>query len=127
MKHFLKKLTPLCAISILGISLGLLWLIAFRALFRASLDEGMTDIQREMDRIACQQTAVFVIEQMSITPTFADRFALLDHSLASVDPKLEGSHCEFGVFTGTTINHVASRVKQRSQSRLSRTTRRDAA
>ena len=55
---------------------------------------------------------MFVIEHMSKTPTFADRFALLDYSLASVDPKLEGLYCEFGVFTGTTINHVASRVKQ---------------
>jgi Methyltransferase domain len=117
MRYTLGKLRRLCSISVLGILLGLLWFVALRVMLRASLDErasqdgGVPGIQRAMNRIACEQTALFVLEHMPRTPTFADKFALLDHSLASVDPKLDGKYCEFGVYTGTTINHIASRIK----------------
>ncbi len=68
------------------------------------------DIAGQMDRIACEQTALFVMENMPKVPTFTDRFALLDYSLKAVDPQAEGLYCEFGVWTGLTINHIASRT-----------------
>jgi hypothetical protein len=68
------------------------------------------NIGLRVQRIACEQTARFVIEKMPKVPAFRDRFALLDHSLASVDPAINGLYCEFGVFTGATINHIASKT-----------------
>jgi hypothetical protein len=65
------------------------------------------DIRYQMNRIACEQTALFVIEHMPKVPAFQDKFALFDHSLASIDPKLDGLYCEFGVASGTTINYIA--------------------
>src|SRR4051812_27216225 len=45
------------------------------------------DIRHQMDRIACEQTARFVIERMPKVRALRDKFALFDHSLAAVDPK----------------------------------------
>src|SRR4051812_46807284 len=42
-----------------------------------------SNIRLRMDRIACEQTARFVIENMPKVPAFRDRFALLDHSIKS--------------------------------------------
>ena len=74
------------------------------------LDRDAMDIRRRMDSIACEQTALFVMEHMPKVPAFPDTSAMLDHSLKSVDPQLDGLYCEFGVWTGGTINHIASRT-----------------
>jgi hypothetical protein len=63
-----------------------------------------------MDRLARVQTAAFVLEQMPKTPAFPDKFALLEHSLKSVDANLNGLYCEFGVYMGETINFIASKT-----------------
>jgi len=74
------------------------------------LDEGAMDVRRRMNSIACEQTALFVMEHMPKVPAFSDKFALLDHSLESIDSRLDGLYCEFGVYKGKTINHIASRT-----------------
>ena len=71
-------------------------------------DRDAHDIRRGMERVALEQTALFVMEHMPKVPAFPDRFALLDHSLSLVDPELDGLYCEFGVFKGLSINHIAS-------------------
>ena len=78
----------------------------------AALAGNAKDIRHRMDSIACDQTAAFVISQMPKTPSFADRYALLDHSLAAVDVDSGGLYCEFGVYTGSTINHIAERAAE---------------
>jgi hypothetical protein len=72
-----------------------------------SLKGDAKDIRRRMDIIACDQTALFVISHMSKTPSFADRHALLEHSLGAIDVHSGGFYCEFGVYKGTTINYIA--------------------
>lgn len=67
------------------------------------------DIAGEMDSIACEQTAQFVLENMPKVRTFHERFALMDYALNAVDPKVDGLYCEFGVWRGLTINYIASR------------------
>jgi hypothetical protein len=64
------------------------------------------DISLQMSRIAAEQTAQFVIENMLRTPAFRDRMALFDYSLKAVDPKINGHYCEFGVFYGASINYI---------------------
>ena len=76
----------------------------------AALEHDAKDIARRMDRIACDQTALFVLSQMPKTPSFPDKYALLDHSLAAVGVDSGGLYCEFGVYTGTTINYIAERA-----------------
>jgi hypothetical protein len=69
------------------------------------------DIQYQMNRIACEQTALFVIEHMLKVPAFPDKYALFEQCLKSIDPKRDGLYCEFGVGSGTTIKHLASKTK----------------
>ena len=47
---------------------------------------------------------------MGMAKSYADKFALFDAALLRVDPKLNGMYCEFGVYTGDTINYIASKV-----------------
>jgi len=79
-----------------------------RVAVREELDLDSRDIRRQRERKALEETAVFVVEHMPKAPEFVDRFALLDHSLGSVDPRLDGHYCEFGVHTGISINHIAA-------------------
>lgn len=84
---------------------------ALYSLVQNSLNKPDTrDITAQMNHIACEQTARFVMENMPTTPVFPDRFALLSHSLEAIDAKSDGLYCEFGVYTGATINHIASRT-----------------
>jgi hypothetical protein len=76
------------------------------------LDKDAQDIRRRTYCIACEQTAAFVLEKMPNVAAFPDRFALFDYSLESVDPKLNGLYCEFGVWTGDTVNYIASKTNQ---------------
>ena len=68
------------------------------------------NIRYQMDRIACEQTARFVMETMPKVRAYANRFALFDRSLKAVDMSREGLFCEFGVYTGSAINYVASKT-----------------
>ena len=68
------------------------------------------DIESQMERIATEETARFVMEHMPKVPAFDHKFALFDHSLESVDGNRDGLYCEFGVYTGTTINYIASQT-----------------
>ena len=78
----------------------------------AALEADSKNIRRRLDSIACDQTALFVISHMSKTPSLPNRYALLDHSLKAVDVKPEGHYCEFGVFSGATINFIAQHAEQ---------------
>jgi len=78
--------------------------------FIGLLNQHDRNIAHQMERIACEQTALFVIEHMIRVPSFVDRFEVIDHSLKSVDSKREGLYCEFGVYTGTSINYIASKI-----------------
>lgn len=61
-------------------------------------------------RIAAEQTAAYIDENMDTTDALENPFKLLDHSLNSVNPNLNGYYAEFGVYKGTTINYIASKI-----------------
>ncbi|MBI4877772.1 MAG: class I SAM-dependent methyltransferase [Acidobacteria bacterium] len=77
------------------------------------LDRDARNIERARQRMALEESAKFVDEYMSQARSFPDKLALLRHSLAAVDPALGGSYCEFGVYTGGTINFIAEAVPDR--------------
>src|SRR5437868_2110311 len=62
------------------------------------------DITTECREIVRQEAAQFVLANMTKTPSFPDKFALLAHSVNSVPPELKGLYCEFGVYKGETVN-----------------------
>ncbi|MBL8792725.1 MAG: class I SAM-dependent methyltransferase [Planctomycetia bacterium] len=75
-----------------------------------ALGNDSVNFSRERLRLASRETAQFVNQHMANTPAFPERFALLKHSVQSVDPKLQGLYCEFGVATGGTINFIAEQT-----------------
>jgi len=81
---------------------------------KAPLDADANDIRRRLESLACDQTALFVLSHMVKTPTFSDKYALLDYSLQSIDVDSDGLYCEFGVYTGATINHIAGHAPQQT-------------
>ena len=67
------------------------------------------DLECVMDRIAGEQTALFVMEKMSTVKGYrGGRDELFNHSIS--EAKIEGHFCEFGVASGTTINYIASKT-----------------
>ena len=68
------------------------------------------NIERRLQDIALDQSARYVMEHMNGVPSFGNDFELLEHALKHVDQSKDGLYCEFGVWRGTTINHIAKRV-----------------
>jgi hypothetical protein len=60
---------------------------------------------------AIETTVDFVNAHMLEVQSFPDHVALFDHVLLMVKPG-PGLVCEFGVFEGRTINHIASKLEQ---------------
>jgi hypothetical protein len=75
-------------------------------LLRHETSEG-TNIYRELQRIALNDTAQYVTEKMSNLPSVASREALMDVALSQVT--LPGLHLEFGVWFAESLNHAAKR------------------
>ena len=65
-------------------------------------------VKDEIFRAAAMDSARFVMEHMSDVPGLNTPFDVLDHCLDQVGA--EGLCMEFGVYSGTTINHIAGRV-----------------
>jgi hypothetical protein len=76
---------------------------------RTALAADAQDFALQRDRIAAHETAAFVQAEMPKVPAFADRNALLEHSLKAAAGK-EGLYCEFGVYKGETVNFIAART-----------------
>ena len=73
------------------------------------LDADAKNLHRAMRRKALAETVTFVEEQMPHTKSFGDKFSLLQAALDSASPGA-GLYCEFGVYSGSTINFIASRI-----------------
>ncbi len=68
-----------------------------------------TNINKYMSEIAGKETARYVMENMPKAPFFEDKFKLLSYALSKVS--VDGLYMEFGVFSGETVNHIASQTK----------------
>src|SRR5665213_2973797 len=71
--------------------------------------ETARDIDLTALRVAAEDSASFVVSHAPKARGYANKFDLLDAALRSAKPN--GLCCEFGVFEGRTINHIASRWK----------------
>ena len=73
------------------------------------LDGDARNIHRAMQRRALEDTSRFVEDHLYLTPSYPSKYTLLDAALKAV--KLTGGlYCEFGVYSGSTINFISDRV-----------------
>ncbi len=57
---------------------------------------------------AMESTVRYIEKKMFNVFSFDSKFSLLDHAVNQA--QLPGLFCEFGVFTGETINHIANKI-----------------
>jgi len=69
--------------------------------------EQAKDIQLQRQRRAVESTAEFVDRHLNQAKLFANKYDLLTHAFHLADVSGDRLICEFGVFEGTTINHLA--------------------
>jgi hypothetical protein len=108
-----QKILVGCLVVLSIASLGLfvnLYVKWVRQEIQNALERDVCDIQRMRQRIATQDTALFINQNMAKVPTLADRNQLFDWSLHAVDPRLNGLYAEFGVGSGGTVNTIASKT-----------------
>jgi Macrocin-O-methyltransferase (TylF) len=74
------------------------------------LDADAKNLHRAMRRKSLAETVSFVEEQMPATKSFGDKFRLLQASINRASSR-PGLYCEFGVYSGATINFIASRTQ----------------
>lgn len=67
-------------------------------------------IEEERYRLATRETARYVTEKLPDVPNFGNPLHLLNFCMDRLE--MEGAILEFGVFEGTTINHIASQTGQ---------------
>ncbi|GAA4268016.1 TylF/MycF/NovP-related O-methyltransferase [Hyunsoonleella aestuarii] len=82
-----------------------------RDIIRCELEHRSHDIKYTMQQIAVNDTAEFVINNIPINLHFEDRFSLLTHTcklLKENNKDKKGTILEFGVWKGSTINHMSN-------------------
>jgi hypothetical protein len=84
----------------------------FKLLLRKSSSFITKDITQELQRRSLSATVDYIQEKMKMVDSVNSKLELLNKSLEKVDFTKNGLICEFGVFSGRTINHIAKQVKQ---------------
>lgn len=98
------------ATRVLIICLVLAGIVAVRSFSKAAAQKAVRQEAHSLElarmRLASLSSAELIEERMSTAEAFPDKFELLAHSLDAVETP-GGVYCEFGVFSGQTINHMA--------------------
>jgi hypothetical protein len=66
------------------------------------------NIELKLQMNALESTAKYVKEKLYNVPSFESKFSLLDRAINLAEKT--GLFCEFGVYTGETINYIAKQV-----------------
>lgn len=77
-----------------------------------ALDADARNLRRQMRRIALNDAALYLLDNVPLHLRFKDKPALLTHAAGQVT--LEGLFLEFGVFKGKSINHLAKLIAPRT-------------
>ncbi len=81
-----------------------------RAMERVMFEESF-NIERQIQRLAMEESARYVIENIALYKVLPDKWALLWHCLELIPA--DGLVLEFGVYKGATIRHIAERLPGR--------------
>jgi hypothetical protein len=79
-----------------------------RNVIRTELLNESKNIQRRLQYIALKETVQYIQENLLHVNSVTSRYELLTLSFSKVDQNQLGLYCEFGVYTGNSINHIAS-------------------
>ena len=82
-----------------------------RPLIDAVLDADTRNIERWRYRQSLEETGRFVEAHLAQVQSLRDGAALLRHAVSHVEDE-EGLVCEFGVYTGTSLNQIAALLPQ---------------
>ena len=74
--------------------------------------EDKLDIFEEMEHIACRESAEYALKHMLTTRRFANSAELLAYAVANTS--IDGLFCEFGVYSGKTINLIAQNKPEKT-------------
>ncbi|HBY69951.1 MAG TPA: hypothetical protein DEG69_20715, partial [Flavobacteriaceae bacterium] len=80
-------------------------------LFQDELSYSNHNLKYKMQQIASEDTAHFVLDNIPINKAFKDRYSLLAYCcnlLKEREKDTNGAILEFGVWKGSTINHMAN-------------------
>lgn len=98
------------ATRVLIICLVLVGIMAVRSFSRAEAESAVRKQAHSLElarmRLASLSSAELIEKTMPTAEVFSTKFELLARSLAAVDVP-DGIYCEFGVFSGETINYMA--------------------
>jgi len=72
----------------------------------------MQNIRRELQRIATKRTAQYVEQHMRHIDSVTNPFDLLKDAMVLTNQGDGRLICEFGVYSGATINHIASQTEE---------------
>jgi hypothetical protein len=72
------------------------------------MDSDATNLLRARQRLANEETAKYIEENLPLAKPFKNNFELLKFAIDSVT--IKGMYCEFGVFEGETINFIADSI-----------------
>lgn len=78
-----------------------------------SLHKDSRDIERWRRRKALEEAGRFVEEHMSALQSDPDDLSLLTRAIEQIKPGGNGLVCEFGVASGRTLNHIATKLCDR--------------
>ena len=84
---------------------------AAKAAVREALLEDATNVEQQLQRIALQETAQYVLRNIEIHKVYPDRYALMERCLKLIPS--DGLILEFGVYKGNSIRHIAERLPNR--------------
>ncbi len=111
-KGLIRDIFGAILIILLLVLIARIFYVGAIGLVRDTVQRESTNLVSASARRAADTSAAFIEKSMGKATPSQDRFALMDRSLALVDPRLNGMYCEFGVYRGRTINYIASKVTQ---------------
>jgi len=103
-RSFLKKI-------FMTISYPLRYLIRYELEQQFSM-YSMQNLQKGLQRVATEQTVQYINQQMRHVDSVTLPHDLLTDALASAEQGGGRLICEFGVYSGATINHIASQTEE---------------
>lgn len=75
---------------------------------------GWQHLGRFLVATAAMETSRFIIDNMLKVPVFETKYDLLNHALDIIPPGGDRLYMEFGVYSGDTVNHIATKVKDKT-------------
>src|SRR5690348_17046834 len=71
------------------------------------------DLVREVEARAYSTSAEFIEKHMTKAKALSSNFDVIDFAMGKIQANQKGLICEFGVFQGESLNHIARKTKSK--------------